>query len=412
MADPTRRQVLRQAFSAGLHYFIARGVLRFVKAGNYNLQAAVQEQRPHPVRPPGVQNSTKYGISEGVESVAQLVDAVIENIFGSRNKSSMGDSNQINTQDTNNIPQETINFNPDDRLLNKLEETLQNDIDEASGYDVFDPLPIFVMVGIVACGLIVLAVYCTARYKLLRMCCKPKNNPADRDNGPVDQPATTDSSCSEGDETPKKNGKRPKALQKATIENPYPTLNARLGIKTSNQVRSETIITGSQGMNVNHQVIQSRGIVNPFAGLATKSLISSFVGNQANVKTHAGAEKALSTISGGTGLGISRTRLDSLPSVVGIAPDGGRIKSSGSLQGTQMGRKIPAANGLRRNPAMDSDAKSILSSGSKRSGGSGGSSSGGNSRYHLNTGQPVVDSRMRTKYVNQATTERSSTLLY
>ena len=52
-----------------------------------------------------------------------------------------------------------------------------------------------------------------------------------------------------------------------------------------------------------------------------------------------------------------------------------------------MGRKIPAANGLRRNPAIDSDAKSILSSRSNRSGGSGGSK---DSRYHLNTGQPVV----------------------
>lgn len=137
--------------------------------------------------------------------------------------------------------------------------------------------------------------------------------------------------------------------------------------------------------------------------------MASFVGNQENVKTHAHAEKALSTISGGTGLGISRTRLDSLPSVVGIGPDGGRVKPSGSLQGTQIGRKIPAANGLRRNPAIDSDAKSILSSRSNRSGGSGGSK---DSRYHLNTGQPVVDSRMRAKYVNQATTERSNTLLY
>jgi len=411
MADPTRRQVLRQAFSAGLHYFIARGVLRFVQAGNYNLQTAVKERRPHPVRPPGVQNSTKYGTSEGVESVVQLVDAVIENHYGSRNKSRMSDSEQLNTPNTNNIPQESINFNPDDRLLNKLEETLQNDIDDASGYDVFNPLPIFVMVGIIACGIIVLAVYCTLRYKILRICCKPNKDPAPQDNGPVEQPATTDSSCSEGEQTPagKKNGKRPKALQKATIANPYPTLNARLGIKTSNQQRSETIVTGSQGMNVNHQVIQTRGIVNPFAGLATKSLMASFVGNQENVKTHANAEKALSTISGGTGLGISRTRLDSVPSVVGIGPDGGRLKTTGSLQGTQMGRKIPAANGLRRNPAIDSDAKSILSSRSNRSGGSGGSK---DSRYHLNTGQPVVDSRMRTKYVNQATTERSNTLLY
>ena len=83
------------------------------------------------------------------------------------------------------------------------------------------------------------------------------------------------------------------------------------------------------------------------------------------------------------GLGISRTRLDSLPSVSGIGADGGRVKSSAN---SQIGRKIPAANGLRRNPAVDSDAKSILSS---RSGGSR-SGGGKDSRYHLNTGQPVV----------------------
>ena len=82
------------------------------------------------------------------------------------------------------------------------------------------------------------------------------------------------------------------------------------------------------------------------------------------------------------GLGISRTRLDSLPSVSGIGADGGRAKTIGTGN-----RKIPAANGLRRNPAVDSDAKSILSGRSGRSGGSGGSK---DSRYHLNTGQPVV----------------------
>ena len=191
--------------------------------------------------------------------MVQLVDAVIENLFGSRNTSRMSELNNSpnNTPVTNNIlpPQDTINFNPDDRLLNKLEETLQKDLDEASGYDVFNPLPIFVMVGIIACGIIVLAVYCTVRYKILRICCKPNKNSSNPQNdrgGPVDQPATTDSSCSEGEQTPaggKKNGKRPKALQKATIANPYPTLNARLGIKTSSQQRSETIVTGSQGMN-------------------------------------------------------------------------------------------------------------------------------------------------------------------
>lgn len=208
----------------------------------------VEEVRPNPVRPPG-------GSKNGTKHAVELVDAVIENLLfrSNNNNSEMSDPGGGSSSSPTNTPNQSsvssINFNPDDQLLNKLEKikTLEDQLEDDIGYE-FNPLPIFVMAGIIVCGIIVLTVYCTVRWKLLRICCKSGKTDEPVNNQPTEQqPNTSDTSCSEGEQTPGKPGARPKALQKASIDNPYPVLNAKLGIKT--QQRSQTIITGSQGMN-------------------------------------------------------------------------------------------------------------------------------------------------------------------
>ena len=184
----------------------------------HNLKRVVEETKPHPVRPPGsviLNNFTKNEIINSLDNSIHLVDAVIENLFKSNSDQKMTE-NQPPTSTT-----APINFNPDDQLLRALENKIEDEVKEDLGYK-FDPLPIFVMAGIIVCGIIVLAVYCTVRYKILRICCsKSQTRVGPNNTTPAEQPTTSDTSCSEGEQTPKKPGKRPKALQKTGIENPY-----------------------------------------------------------------------------------------------------------------------------------------------------------------------------------------------
>lgn len=428
-----RRRLLINAQLAALYYWLGRGAFKIALAGRYNLKTLVQELAPElstldstkrrkpdshdvdiprrqsPASPflinPGEPNTSStnpllnFTGSIEVDSETRLLeefykDEVIFNEDGSYElveavlvDSAMGGGGVQNEIMDPGGGRAVVDFTGE----GAVEPTVPGESEDV-GYE-FDPVPIFVMMGIIITGVSVLTIFLCIRYKVWRLfpCLRnsgrrpstdsdPRNRSDDKQPGGGCLPHTTDSSCSETEQTPdgkKKGPQRPNAL-KPTPENPYPAL-AKTSATTSNPHQQ---IIGT------HQSSAMAGL----AQLGTQSMVHGFNGIGAALGSDAAA---------------ARTRLDSLPSMQGIGVDGGRAMSmagSGGKTSSSMGKR-----GKRKCSNVDSDAKSILSSRSGRSGGSGGSKDG---KYHVNTGKPVVDSRMRAKYASQATLSSNTTLLY